>query len=576
MATVSMGLKVFDSFLSRLDSIQSISKAVDFAPWSDSIANAAFHLNLANDSTKTQLQLQQKVLAVADQTRQSYAATAQLMTRLGASGQSALKDNSPVVSEAASASPGQKMTDALNSGSQGGDGAQATAPSLPKALTEGMNAAKSFEQAITKAKDKTAEWVSQFNEASEPIRKVTDSIGQLISGLNKDQGKGLFSGLTGGIQAVSNALPMLAVMGVITLILTYLDSLGISAQQVVQGIVDFFNWAFEMIGQGISFVQGIAQGMWDAFLYALPVIAPLVIGIVAAFGAYYGILLAVSAAQAIWTGLVAAYRAVVTMATAIQLGLNMAMWANPIPFMIGLIVGLITALLALIATLQPVRDYVANTFRSLGEIIAQAAGWIIDVITGFVNGAIDAINLLLSGINKVIHAVGNFLGLSVDVDLQLEKVDSSKLKAEMQKGITGTFDAAANFTENFNVDNIKKKLGLDSLGKMGKMTDQQKPPALPKNPYEDIKLPGTPLSDINKVNEVGKINDSVDVSSEDLKTMRELAEMKNIQNFVTLQPSLSFGDTHVRQDGRSVDEIIANISDRLHEQIASSAQGVYG
>jgi tape measure domain-containing protein len=95
------------------------------------------------------------------------------------------------------------------------------------------------------------------------------------------------------------------------------------------------------------------------------------------------------------------------------------------------------------------------------------------------------------------------------------------------------------------------------------------------DPFGDSLFNKKGLDSIGRVDEVGKIGETVDISSEDLKIMRELAEMQAIQNFVTLQPQLTFGDTHIRQDGRSVDEIIANITARLNEEIASSARGVY-
>lgn len=82
------------------------------------------------------------------------------------------------------------------------------------------------------------------------------------------------------------------------------------------------------------------------------------------------------------------------------------------------------------------------------------------------------------------------------------------------------------------------------------------------------------IDSIGSVGEVGKIKDKVDISSEDLKTMRELAEMKNIQNFVTLTPSVVFGDTHVKNES-DIQTIIARISDAMDEHIASSARGVY-
>jgi len=73
---------------------------------------------------------------------------------------------------------------------------------------------------------------------------------------------------------------------------------------------------------------------------------------------------------------------------------------------------------------------------------------------------------------------------------------------------------------------------------------------------------------------VGKINDTVDISSEDLKMMRELAEMKNIQNYVTLTPSVNFGDTHVRNES-DINTIVSKITQKLEQDIASSANAVY-
>ncbi|MNW51265.1 hypothetical protein D3C74_287470 [compost metagenome] len=67
----------------------------------------------------------------------------------------------------------------------------------------------------------------------------------------------------------------------------------------------------------------------------------------------------------------------------------------------------------------------------------------------------------------------------------------------------------------------------------------------------------------------------MDISSEDLKVMRELAEMKSIQNYVTLKPSISFGDTHVRQQS-DINTIITHITKKLEQDIASSVDAVYG
>lgn len=89
------------------------------------------------------------------------------------------------------------------------------------------------------------------------------------------------------------------------------------------------------------------------------------------------------------------------------------------------------------------------------------------------------------------------------------------------------------------------------------------------------------MSNINKINNIGqvdKIGDvdgTVDVTSEDLKLMRELAEMQAIQRFVSLTPTVQVTTGDINS-GHDVDSIISKITDGLNSQIVSSAQGVYG
>lgn len=56
--------------------------------------------------------------------------------------------------------------------------------------------------------------------------------------------------------------------------------------------------------------------------------------------------------------------------------------------------------------------------------------------------------------------------------------------------------------------------------------------------------------------------------------MRDIAEMKNIQNFVTLTPTVNLKTGNINNSG-DLDTIITKINTRLEEQVASSAKGVY-
>lgn len=82
------------------------------------------------------------------------------------------------------------------------------------------------------------------------------------------------------------------------------------------------------------------------------------------------------------------------------------------------------------------------------------------------------------------------------------------------------------------------------------------------------------FGNIDKVGEVGKINDKVDISSEDLKLMRELAEMKNIQNFVSLTPTVNVQTGDIN-NGYDIDTVVSRIEKNLEEEFAKSARGVY-
>lgn len=79
---------------------------------------------------------------------------------------------------------------------------------------------------------------------------------------------------------------------------------------------------------------------------------------------------------------------------------------------------------------------------------------------------------------------------------------------------------------------------------------------------------------LKKVDKVGKVEKPIDISKEDLKVMRDVAEMKNIQNFVTLTPTIQVKTGPVHNE-TNVDSIVSKITKKLNEDIVSTAKGVY-
>lgn len=303
--------------------------------------------------------------------------------------------------------------------------------------------------------------------------------------------------------------------------------------------------AWELISAGIAKVVEIVQGLIPIFL----ALAPIIMGVVAALAAYVVVSQLVAFATQIYSTVLKIAQTVTAAVTLATKLLNTAFRASPVGFVISLIFGIVTAIIALISVTTGIRQAFSNAF-----------GFIVDVAESAVNFVIGLINGFIQGINKVGGFFANLLGID---HKQIEEI-------EVRADFSGVKEAGQDFIENFSMDDLKAQFGVDKIGDQGDQShldlwDQQHP-----------NMPTTPPvpPDIGRVGEIGKINDTVDVASEDLKLMRELAEIQSIQNFVTLTPTvqMSTGDIN---SGYDVDKIITRIEQKLEEEFVTAAEGVY-
>ncbi|EHL04013.1 hypothetical protein [Desulfitobacterium hafniense] len=337
----------------------------------------------------------------------------------------------------------------------------------------------------------------------------------------------------------------------------FLNILSIGLTSVVTGI----QWMLTMLQDGWPAIQQILLGI-GTLIYNLGVILlgliPIIMGVVAAWVAYNavglianGITFITGTLIPIVRGLMAKWNIVTLMlASGISLLalkqrlLHYVMNINPIGLVIGLVIGLITVLGAL--------SVVTNGVK---KVFSDAFGFIVDVAEGAINAVLRILNGAIRGINEVSGFFANLLGIEAKQIKEIQfKADFSEFKKAGQEAI-----------ENFSMDALKEKLGFDNKFQM--QEDYGWDGSIPN--IDDA------LSSIDHVGEVGKIGDTVDISSEDLKIMRELAEMKNIQNFVTLTPTVSVTTGDIR-NGSDADTIVAKIKMMLEKDIASSASAVYG
>jgi hypothetical protein len=205
-------------------------------------------------------------------------------------------------------------------------------------------------------------------------------------------------------------------------------------------------------------------------------------------------------------------------------------------------------------------------------------------VNNFVSTFAKGINLVIKGINWLIDALNKIPGFNIGkigevsatskVNLtsgiesminSLEPPKSDKNVVNFDKAKLAYIDGAKAFQKGYDWTSNAYKDVAGALKGVGKGAAAPAAPAAVKAPNIDK---------VGKVGKVGKIDDTVDISSEDLRALRDLAEMKSIQNFVTLTPVVRVTTGPISKDV-DVDTVIKRIEQSLESEIAISAQGVY-
>jgi len=265
---------------------------------------------------------------------------------------------------------------------------------------------------------------------------------------------------------------------------------------------------------------------------------------------------------------------------------NTAMKANVIFLIISLVAGLVMMLINLWKTNDTVALFMLKVWNKIlnfwdqlviffwtlvdafSEPFLMFAKTIGKIIDGVVNGIIDEINRFLDVVNAVF---GTSYQITFKADMEKFVQDLvDKAPDEKQKAI-----ARAELNKQQRIEEENNFLAERGAQRAEQeMAAEEKAVSAYENPGTQFQQDAAVTVGGGRLDEVGKINDTVDISSEDLKTMRELAEMKNIQNFVTLQPSVNVQTGDIK-NGMDVSSMVQAITTVLQEEISVSAEGVY-
>ena len=608
-------------------SIQSVGKALNI---SDELVQTTSRLNMMNDGVQTTAELVNMVYAAAQDARGSFGQMADVVARFGNNAKDAFSSSEEVV---AFADLIQKQMTIAGASTQ-----------------EAANAELQLSQALGSGVLRGDELNSIFEQAPNLIQNIADYLDVPIGKiremaadgeLSADVVKAAIFSAADDINSKFNEMPM--TWGQIWQSMQ--NTALIAFQPVLQRLNDLANSeAFQTFIQGaIEAMATLANILLNVFDLAVSIgtfigdnwsiIAPIVYGIVAALTAYIAIsaiVAAINGIMAMAEGVKAAAQMMATGATfaetAAQQGLNAALMACPLTWIIMLILALIVVIFAVcnaIAKMTGIANSgfgvitggvnvviqffknlsltVANIALGIGNAIAALAS---NMMTAFHNAicsvqswfynllstALSVIEGICSALNKLPFVEFDYSGISSAADDYAAKAseaagnkeDYQSISDAFNEGFT-TFDAFQDgrASDAFNAgaawgDGIADKVSNFSLSDVFGQTDIPNVGDYTSGFNDAIANSGVGDSIGNIDDNTGKIKDSLDVTEEDLKYLRDIAEQEAINRFTTAEINVDMsGMQNTVNSGDDIDGFMTKLTDSVNEAVDNMTEGVH-
>ena len=608
-------------------SIQSVGKALNI---SDELVQTTSRLNMMNDGVQTTAELVNMVYAAAQDARGSFSQMADVVARFGNNAKDAFSSSEEVV---AFADLIQKQMTIAGASTQ-----------------EAANAELQLSQALGSGVLRGDELNSIFEQAPNLIQNIADYLDVPIGKiremaadgeLSADVVKAAIFAAADDINSKFNEMPM--TWG--QMWQSMQNTALIAFQPVLQRLNDLANSeAFQTFIQGaIEAMATLANILLNVFEVAASVgafigdnwsiIAPIIYGVIAALGAYLAIMGIVNAITAISAAIDATKAAADALAagqtflwTVRQYGLNAALAACPITWIIVLIIALIAIIFAVcnaIAKMTGIANsgfgvitggvnVVIQFFKNLGLTVANIALGIGNAIaalasnmmTAFHNAicsiqswfynllstALSVIEGICAALNKLPFVEFDYSGISSAADDYAAKAseaagnkeDYQSISDAFNEGFT-TFDAFQDgwASDAFNAgaawgDGVADKVSNFSLSDVFGQTDIPNVSDYTSGFSDAIANSGVGDGIGNIDDNTGKIKDSLDITEEDLKYLRDIAEQEAINRFTTAEINVDMsGMQNTVNSGDDIDGFMTKLTDSVNEAVDNMTEGVH-
>lgn len=609
--------------------IQTVGKALDL---SDQLTSTTARLNLMNDGLQSTQDLQNMIFLSAERARGSYQQTADAVSKLGLMAGDAFGSSEEIIAfteqlnkqftiagtEAAGIDAAMlQLTQAMGSGVLRGEEYNSIleqAPNIIQAIADYMEVPKG------QLKDMAAEGQITAEIVKNAMFAAADETNAQFESMPKTFSQIWTSFQNNAMMAFQPVLQRLNELANSATFQNFVNG-AIEAMAIVAGIVISI---FELVAAIGSF----ASENWS-------VLEPIIMGIVTALGLYYGAMLLYNAITAISTGITAAkafiekVHAAATMmqtgatfaATAAQQGFNAALYACPIVWIIILIIALVALFYAAVAA---VNKFAGTSVSATGIICGAfmvALAFIGNIFIALWNLVVDVFVLIYNLVAEVANFIGNvftdpvgavcrlFFGLA-DTVLGILQALASAIDAIFGSNLSGavqgwrdslggwvddTFGKGEEVMAKMNADDMKLDRfeysgAWDAGYSFGEGIDESISNFDPSSLF-DTNIPGAgdyaDLSSFGGIDGIGSgvddiagntgaIADSMDITEEDLRYLRDIAEQEAINRFTTAEINVDMsGMQNTVNNGMDLDGVVSGLTDAVNEAIDTMAEGVH-
>lgn len=615
-------------------SIQSVGKVLDI---SDELTQTTSRLDMMNDGVQTTAELVNMVYAAAQDARGSFSQMADVVARFGNNAKDAFSSSEEVVAfadliqkqmtiagastqEAANAE--LQLSQALGSGVLRGDELNSIFEQAPNLI---QNIADYLDVPIGKIREMAADGELSADVVKAAIFSAADDINSKFNEMPMTWGQMWQSMQNTALIAFQPVLQRLNDLANSEAFQTFVQN-AVEAMATLANIV--LN-IFELVGT----VGGFIADNWS-------VISPIIYGVIGAlavYAAYLGIVKGIEIASAAATaihsvamsakiGVMAALTGQTMAATAAQMGYNGALYACPVVWIIMLLIALIAIIFAVcnaIAKMTGIANsgfgvitggvnVVIQFFKNLGLTVANIALGIGNAIaalasnmmTAFHNAicnvqswfynllstACSVIENIAAALNKLPFVSFDYSGISSAADDYAAKAseaagnkeDYTSISDAFNEGFT-TFDAFQDgwASDAFNAgaawgDGVADKVSNFSLSDVFGQTDIPNVGDYTSGFNDAIANSGIGDGVGSIDDNTGKIKDSLDVTEEDLKYLRDIAEQEAINRFTTAEINVDMsGMQNTVNSGDDIDGFMTKLTDSVNEAVDNMTEGVH-